>query len=102
MIKLGVIYGGISTEHDVSLISSANVINLMDTEKYNVIKVGITKEGQWHLFEGDTESIKDGSYINKNIKALYIYIFIYNIVFIISSFLIIIIVHLKIKMLKMC
>ena len=43
-----VLFGGQSTEHDVSLISSANVINLMDTEKYNVIKVGITKVGQWH------------------------------------------------------
>ena len=63
-----VLFGGQSTEHDVSLISSANVIELLDKEKYNVIKVGITKEGQWHLFEGDTESIRDGSYINKNVK----------------------------------
>ncbi len=63
-----VLFGGQSTEHDVSLISAANVIDLLDEEKYNVIKVGITKEGQWHLFEGDTDSIRDGSYINKNIK----------------------------------
>ena len=63
-----VLFGGQSTEHDVSLVSAANVIDLLDTEKYNIIKVGITKEGIWNLFEGDTDSIRDGSYINKNIK----------------------------------
>ena len=63
-----VLFGGQSTEHDVSLISAANVIDLMDTEKYNIIKVGITKEGLWYYFDGDTDSIRDESYLNKNIK----------------------------------
>ena len=42
-----VIFGGDSSEHDVSCLSATTVIKNMDTEKYNVILVGITKEGKW-------------------------------------------------------
>lgn len=63
-----VLFGGQSTEHDVSLVSAANIIDLLDKEKYNVIKVGITREGIWHYYEGDTDSIRDESYLNKNVK----------------------------------
>ena len=46
-----VIFGGDSSEHDVSCLSATTVIKNMDTEKYNVILVGITKEGKWLLLQ---------------------------------------------------
>lgn len=67
-LNIMVLFGGQSTEHSVSLVSASNVLNLLNREKYNVIKVGITKSGQWHLYEGDESRIKDGSYINYGVK----------------------------------
>ena len=40
-----ILFGGISPEHEVSLRSAASVLNNMDKEKYNILPVGITKEG---------------------------------------------------------
>ena len=54
-----VIFGGDSSEHDVSCLSATTVIKNMDTEKYNVILVGITKEGRWLLVDG-VKDIEDG------------------------------------------
>lgn len=51
-IRVGVIFGGSSGEHEVSLISARGVMNAMDTEKYKIIPIGITKEGRW-LTSGD-------------------------------------------------
>ena len=53
MIKLGVIYGGISTEHDVSIMSAKSVIDNLDKEKYEVHEIYINKYGKW--FENDEE-----------------------------------------------
>jgi D-alanine-D-alanine ligase len=50
-IRVAVLFGGKSGEHDVSLLSAASVIKAMDPEKYEVIPVGITKEGAWRLGE---------------------------------------------------
>lgn len=46
-IRVGVIFGGRSGEHEVSLQSAHSVIDALDKEKYDVIPVGITKEGRW-------------------------------------------------------
>ncbi|MDH7490482.1 MAG: D-alanine--D-alanine ligase [Anaerolineae bacterium] len=46
-IRVGVILGGRSGEHEVSLVSAQSVMNAMDKDKYEVIPVGITKEGRW-------------------------------------------------------
>ena len=53
MIKLGVIYGGISTEHDVSVMSAKSVIENLDKEKYEIHEIYINKYGKW--FENDEE-----------------------------------------------
>ncbi len=50
-IKVGVLFGGKSAEHEVSLQSARNVINSLDKNKYEVIPIGITKEGKWLLNE---------------------------------------------------
>ena len=47
MLKLAVIYGGMSTEHDVSMVSGKNVIDNLDRKKYEIYPVEITKEGIW-------------------------------------------------------
>ncbi len=46
-IRVGVIFGGRSGEHEVSLSSARSVMAAMDREKYEVIPIGITKEGRW-------------------------------------------------------
>ena len=55
---IAVLFGGMSTEHEVSCVSAACVIENIDKNKYEVIKIGITKDGVWFLFEGNTESIR--------------------------------------------
>ena len=46
-LRVGVLFGGRSGEHEVSLLSAASVLNAIDTKKYDVVPVGITKEGRW-------------------------------------------------------
>jgi D-alanine-D-alanine ligase len=50
-IRIGVLFGGKSAEHDVSLQSARNVINALDKKKYEVILIGIDKRGQWYIQE---------------------------------------------------
>lgn len=59
---VAIIFGGRSSEHEVSLTSATMVINNIPRDKYDVVMVGITKEGQWYLFEGDPALIIDGSW----------------------------------------
>ncbi len=46
-IRIGIIFGGRSVEHEVSLVSAASVINALDKEKYEVIPIGIAPTGKW-------------------------------------------------------
>jgi len=48
MIKLGIIYGGASTEHDVSEMSAESVINNLNKEKYDIHQIYINKYGKWY------------------------------------------------------
>ncbi len=48
-IKLGLLFGGRSGEHEVSLQSAASVLKSLDRQKYEVVPIGITKQGQWLL-----------------------------------------------------
>ena len=59
MAKLNVcvLFGGMSPEHAVSLRSAEAVLNNMDSEKYNIFPVGITREGAWYLY-GSTDYSK--------------------------------------------
>ena len=51
-LRIGVIFGGKSAEHEVSLNSAQNVMRALDKNKYEVVPIGISKEGQW-LLHGD-------------------------------------------------
>jgi D-alanine-D-alanine ligase len=46
-IRVGVLFGGRSGEHEVSLLSAASVLEQIDRKKYDVVPIGITKEGRW-------------------------------------------------------
>ncbi|MEW6398300.1 MAG: D-alanine--D-alanine ligase family protein [Bacillota bacterium] len=48
-LRVGVLFGGRSGEHEVSLMSAASVISALDREKYDRVLVGIDKQGRWHL-----------------------------------------------------
>jgi D-alanine-D-alanine ligase len=52
-IRIGIIFGGRSVEHEVSLVSAASVINALDKEKYEVVPIGIAPTGKW-LSSGET------------------------------------------------
>lgn len=67
--NLVVIFGGRSSEHEVSCISVQTVAKAVDTEKYNMTLVGITKEGKW-LRADDIESIADGSWRDSKVTAV--------------------------------
>ena len=61
-LNLLVLFGGKSAEYEVSLVSASSIIRNADTEKYNLITVGITKDGDWYLYDGDTDSIRNGGW----------------------------------------
>lgn len=56
-INIGVIFGGKSGEHDVSLVSASNVINAIDKSKFDVSLIGIDREGVWKIYKGDVKNI---------------------------------------------
>ncbi|WP_080847815.1 D-alanine--D-serine ligase VanG [Cytobacillus gottheilii] len=54
---VAVLFGGCSNEYEVSLQSAYSVITHMDPEKYEVVLIGITKEGRWYRYHGRAENI---------------------------------------------
>ena len=60
--NLMLLFGGVSSEHEVSRVSAASVLEHIRRDKYDVIKVGITKDGKWMQTEADSEAIADGSW----------------------------------------
>jgi D-alanine-D-alanine ligase len=58
-LRVGILFGGRSGEHEVSLLSAASVLNAIDKTRYEVVPIGITKEGRW-LTAGDAELLLRG------------------------------------------
>ncbi len=73
-IKVGVVFGGKSVEHEVSIISAIQAINKMNGEKYEVIPIYITKEGHWYTGEvlKDIEIYQDLSLLKKYGKRVHL------------------------------
>lgn len=65
--RIGIIFGGRSGEHQVSLMSAKSVIDHIDKNKYHIVPIGITRFGQWILFEGKTQDIIDGKWENEGL-----------------------------------
>lgn len=74
-IKVGVIYGGETVEHEVSIISAMQAINKIDNEKYEVIPIYITKDREWYTGEmlKDVEIYEDMNLIKKYGKNVVLY-----------------------------
>ena len=64
---VGVIFGGASSEYEISLKSACSVLENLDKDKYDVIKIGLTREGQWLRYYGKIEKIMDNTwYLDNN------------------------------------
>ena len=59
--NLAVIFGGQSSEHEISCMSASNIIQCIDAQRYNIILVGITREGHW-VEAADLNAVQDGSW----------------------------------------
>lgn len=59
-MKIAVIFGGCSSEHEVSRLSATSVLQNLPADKYEAVCLGITKDGRWYLFNGPIEEIADG------------------------------------------
>ena len=70
MIKLGVIFGGISTENEVSVKSATSVINNLDKEKYEVYQIYIDKKGNWFEYNNN-KSIENVIAYLKNMDVVF-------------------------------
>lgn len=64
--KIAVLFGGCSSEYEVSLQSAYNVLNSFPTDKYEPVMLGITKTGDWYYFSGETKKIPDDTWHNEN------------------------------------
>ena len=51
-LRVALLFGGKSAEHEISVISARNIFDAMDKTKYDVVAIGIDKQGRWHLDEG--------------------------------------------------
>jgi D-alanine-D-alanine ligase len=58
-LRVGILFGGRSGEHEVSLLSAASILKAIDRSKFDVVPIGITKEGRW-LGAGDARGLLDG------------------------------------------
>ena len=60
--KVVVLFGGQSTEHEVSRASATSVLKNMDTTKYDIYPIGITKDGKWFEYTGNYDLIENGEW----------------------------------------
>ena len=60
--QICVIFGGVSPEHEVSLMTAHSVLNNIDRDLFEVWPVGITKAGRWFFYDGDPALLEDGSW----------------------------------------
>ncbi len=67
-IRVGILFGGRSGEHEVSLLSAASVLQAIDRNKYDVVPIGITKEGRW-VTEGHAERLLKPGVSDKHLRA---------------------------------
>ncbi|MCH5320110.1 MAG: D-alanine--D-alanine ligase [Eubacterium sp.] len=62
-LTLGVIFGGVSSEHDISCISAKGIISNLDYSKYNIVLIGITKDGRWFLYNDNIDLLPEDKWI---------------------------------------
>lgn len=60
--SVAVLFGGMSSEHDISKISAKTIISAIDKNKFNIVPVYITKDGNWLLYDGATDNINTDNF----------------------------------------
>ena len=65
-----ILFGGMSNEYYVSRRSAASVIRELDREKYDPVLVGMTQDGHWYLYEGNTDRILDDTWMEGATPAI--------------------------------
>lgn len=60
-IRIGILFGGRSGEHEVSLMSAHSVVRVLDVKRYNVTLIGITHDGQWLAGENALDALEKGN-----------------------------------------
>ncbi|MBO5375397.1 MAG: D-alanine--D-alanine ligase [Bacilli bacterium] len=75
MIRVGVIFGGESVEHEVSIISAVQAMNKLDNDKYEIIPIYISKEGEWYTGAAlrEIETFKDMELLKRYTKNVILY-----------------------------
>lgn len=66
MKNILILFGGRSSEYEVSLQSAYSVVSNIPSDKYTVTLLGITKDGRWLLFEGDIDKMPTGEWLSDN------------------------------------
>ena len=61
-MRVALLFGGVSSEHDISCVSAAAIADNLSDERYEVYKIGITKKGRWLLYPGGTEDMRSGKW----------------------------------------
>ncbi len=68
-LRVGILFGGRSGEHEISLLSAASVFNAINKSKYEVVPIGITKQGHW-VTAADAERLLRGEFSHSEAKHL--------------------------------
>lgn len=69
-LRLGIIFGGRSAEHEISLASALGVMKAINKDKYDILPIGITKEGKWLIPDDPANAIKTGKLEGEPIAIL--------------------------------
>src|SRR4051812_43700753 len=59
-LKVGVVFGGRSAEHEVSLVSAEGITRALDPERFEVVPIGITRDGQWLAAGNPLQALRAG------------------------------------------
>lgn len=71
-LNVAVVFGGVSSEYEISCLSAANVISILDSSKYNIYVLGITSDGKWYLTDADADSIRKNNWQCCNCRPAFI------------------------------
>lgn len=70
---IAVLFGGASSEHDVSTVSAKCIMSNINKEKYDIVLIGITKSGEWFLYDDDISLLPDDRWLeSKSLKKAFI------------------------------
>ena len=70
---IAVLFGGVSSEHDVSTVSAKGILSNINKEKYNLVLIGISKGGEWFLFDDDINLLPNDEWLHsKSLKKAFI------------------------------